>query len=190
MRRRINLLPAEYSERRKIQFRSRIFLLGSLLVFITAGGIAWMQNSRVLQYHYWLAIQKQEQSRQLEQWSGLQEYIMQTRRLQEEKKRLEEKSALIIPLLRGQVRWSAQLLRLSRIIPAEVWLTRMKGTFADQLGEIRLEGQALSPAAIARFMVELETYSWVEKVELVSIQKLELDGEKVWEFEILGYLSK
>jgi len=190
MRRRINLLPPEYRERRKIQWRSWILLLGSLLIFLTTCGTVWMQTSRIRQYHQWILINKKEQSRQLEEWSGLQEYIQRMQQLQEEKRLLEEKNALVMPLLRGQVRWSWRLLQLSRTVPAEVWLTGIKSVLVEQFGEMRLRGRSFSPAAIARFMVELETTSWVEKVDLISIQKIELAGEKLWDFEIVSYFPR
>lgn len=149
-----------------------------------------MQTSRIRQYHQWILINKKEQSRQLEEWSGLQEYIQRMQQLQEEKRLLEEKNALVMPLLRGQVRWSWRLLQLSRTVPAEVWLTGIKSVLIEQFGEMRLRGRSFSPAAIARFMVELEATSWVEKVDLISIQKIELAGEKLWDFEIVSYFPR
>lgn len=189
-KKRINLLPPEYRERRKIHWRSWVLLLGSLLIFLTSGGMAWRQTSRIREYQQWILINKKEQSRLLEEWGGLQEYIQRMQQLQEEKRRLEEKNALVIPLLRGQIRWSWRLFQLSRTVPADVWLTGIKSVLTEQFGEMRFRGRSFSPATIARFMVELEATPWVEKVDLISIQKMDLEGEKFWDFEIVSYLPR
>src|SRR3989304_4602939 len=66
------------------------------------------------------------------------------------------------------------------LIPSDLWLT----SIMESGGNIKIDGYSFSDPGIANFMKSLDTSKYFSNVELLEIQQIVIEGEKVKKFTL------
>lgn len=165
--RQINLLPPELAERRRARRLTRMLALGGLGLAVVLALVYTAQLTRLSTERGRLETERTENARLRQQVAQLSQFA----RLRAD---LEAKQRLLSTLTVNEVRWSVVLSDISRVIPANAWLTSLTGTVqiatgtAPQpqatggpgIGTIQFSGCTLVPPdgthlEVARFLIRI-----------------------------------
>ncbi|OFZ62172.1 MAG: hypothetical protein A2328_09510 [Bdellovibrionales bacterium RIFOXYB2_FULL_36_6] len=69
---------------------------------------------------------------------------------------------------------------INTLIPSDLWLT----SIMESGGNIKIDGYSFSDPGIANFMKSLDTSKYFSNVELLEIQQIVIEGEKVKKFTL------
>ena len=124
----VNLLPPEIRERQRTR---RLTALGALAGAVVLAGVGFLYGVQALT----LSQVREDLRAQEAVNSQLQAEIASLQRFADLQAELREKQALVADVFRGEVSWSGALLDLSRVIPADAYLTGMTAQLSVQTGQ-------------------------------------------------------
>lgn len=119
----VDLLPRELRERQRARAFTMAVGVGVLLVFFIFALMYLLQVGRLSEAEEDLSAQSTANAKLERQIQGLGQY-------EQLKQAVSEREALAAEMLRGHVLWSGVLRDISRVIPADMWLTSMSGSLA------------------------------------------------------------
>lgn len=84
-------------------------------------------------------------------------------------------------------RWIVLFENISSVLPPNMWVTSI-----GQIGEFDLEmkGMTYDFSEVAEYMVKLEKQASIQKVSLVTISTVKVDGEEAYSFTIKAVLNR
>jgi len=103
--------------------------------------------------------------------------------LEENKKKKEtltQKTKVIEELISKQLIPVKMMDLLSKALPDQVWLTKLKYSG----NRVEIEGKALTNTLIATFISNLEDTNFFENVDLISSKKVKSRNMEVYEFRL------
>ena len=124
----VNLLPPEIRERQRTRWLTALVALAGAVVLAGVGFLYGVQALTLSQVREDLRAQEAVNSQ-------LQAEIASLQRFADLQAELREKQALVADVFRGEVSWSGALLDLSRVIPADAYLTGMTAQLSVQTGQ-------------------------------------------------------
>src|SRR3990172_4225229 len=99
---------------------------------------------------------------------------------EKKKKRLEDIIKAIGELKKMQAGPARIFDEINFLIPSDIWLTSV----VESGGNIKIDGYSFSDPGIANFMKNLDTSKYFSTVELLEIQQIAIEGEKVKKFTL------
>lgn len=99
---------------------------------------------------------------------------------EKKKKRLEDIIKAIGELKKMQAGPARIFDEINILIPSDIWLTSV----VESGGNIKIDGYSFSDPGIANFMNNLDTSKYFSNVELLEIQQIAIEGEKVKKFTL------
>lgn len=99
---------------------------------------------------------------------------------EKKKKRLEDIIKAIGELKKMQAGPARIFDEINFLIPSDIWLTSV----VESGGNIKIDGYSFSDPGIANFMKSLDTSKYFSTVELLEIQQIAIEGEKVKKFTL------
>ncbi len=171
---RINLLPYRNARRRQQIVQHLGIAFGAIaLTGLIAMGLHWSASSQLadLQETY-TELKAQNQM--------LQKKIGKIRNLEALRADVEKKLKLVDQLQEGRFRSLMTLHELARLIPENVWLTKIQ----DDGPLIKLKGLGESNKAIANFMRQLDASKLFSDVRLEVISRVNAGGVTVRSFSL------
>lgn len=125
----VNLLPPELRQRQQVRRRTGMVAAAGVVVLAVIGGFYYLQTNNLSHAKDDLAAQESINSGLQTQISGLQQYAdLQTQ--------LVAEKALVNTVFANEVSWSSALIDVSRIIPANSYLTNLTGALAATTGGV------------------------------------------------------
>lgn len=175
---RINLLPRERIRRPAIAPR----LLVGMAFLAALGGVVLMTiyletQIRILQGNI------REEQRIIEE---LRPKVAEVEAVQRQIAEARRKEQLLLQLESLRIPWDRVLNELRKIMPADVWLA---GVDAKGDGNLTFNGNGLSYAAVARFMVNLDASPIFQGADLTIGQKQTLAGRDTINFSVHARLA-
>jgi type IV pilus assembly protein PilN len=174
---KINLLNVERKAaavRKKGGFAlggQKVTLLCTLILVATALVVLW---------RYWSLT---SQSKKLDQdirtaqaeRTRLQSVLQEVQRVDERKKQIQDRVALIEQLRQDQTGPVHMLDQISRALPPMVWLTELKQTAAAN--EVQIDGRCTSQTGVSDFVANLEASGYFKRgIDIVSSQQEIIPG--------------
>ncbi|MBI5236121.1 MAG: PilN domain-containing protein [Deltaproteobacteria bacterium] len=91
-----------------------------------------------------------------------------------------------------RISWAALLKRMSRDIPANVWLKSLSTSDASEAGgkKIRFTGSAASNKGVSDLVFTLENAGYFHDVQLVYAQKREGSKDSLYDFEVIADVKR
>lgn len=172
---RINLLPYREKEKKEDLTRQIVIIAITFVVFLIAVGS--------FQLYLTLSNSNTEKSikAQEERLAILTKTIGDIEVHKKDKAILEKKLAIINNLEGNRLAPVRMLDEITRTIPAkDVWIEKLSEKGLD----ITIEGVARNNIAVAHFMKNLATSSFVKSVDLVTTKEKEISGVKLQQFII------
>ncbi len=175
---KINLLPKERV--RRIAVAPRI-LVGLVAVVVVAGLVLVtlylnVQNALLRAELAQVNARIEELRPQVAEVEALQRQINEARRKEQ---LLRQIAAMRIP-------WDKVMNELRKILPTDVWLTRID---AKGDGTLAFEGAGLSYESVARFMVNLNASPVFQNADFGAAQRANLANRKVVNFTVTVHLA-
>lgn len=199
--RRINLLPPEVEQKRRVRRQSGFLALGFVVFLVLLGAIWFVRQSTLNQERETLAaLQAQEQELQTKV-DALQEFaqLEQT---------VTQKRATLAAAMVNDVAWSRLLVELSMVIPGDSWLTAFSGTAGSQtpapggtapvpgavatnLGTLTFTAVTFDFPGVAKWITRLqqEMGKSLQNVWVPTAAKAELGGRDVVNYSSTAELS-
>lgn len=175
---KINLLPKERVRRVAVAPRILVGLVfvvvGTALVLVTFA--LNLRNRGVRADIAQVTARIEELTPQVREVEALQRQIAEARR----------KEQLLKQLQSMRIPWERVMNELRKILPADVWLTRID---AKGDGGLNFEGFGLSYEAVARFMVNLNASSVFQNADFASGTKANIAGRPVIGFAVTAQLA-
>lgn len=170
MMRRIDLLPAQYEERRRQRRNITFIFVAGLLVLLLLVGWLFFLNMQVDDANEELA---EVQARN----AVLEQQIAELQRFAELQAEVEAKRTALQTVFAGDVDWPALLTEIAMVVPGEVWLTSLSASAGttegaapvgtetatvridqrEPFGRMSFQGTSLSMPGVARWMIRLES---------------------------------
>jgi type IV pilus assembly protein PilN len=181
----INLLPIEYKEKEKFNFR-RVFII--LLVMLLAFGTAYL--------YYYLEMQIDVKEQQLKtmktELAALEKVIKEVKDLEKDKKMVEERIQVIESLFKNQTHLSRILGEYSASLMDEVWIDNLSLS-ANQTFDFT--ANTYNNYLIAKYMVTLKDAPTFDNIELGYVRKSKIKEEdrdvEIVNFRLSGlFISK
>jgi Tfp pilus assembly protein PilN len=162
----VNLLPPELRQRQATRRSTSLAIAGGLVLVALVVGFSLLKASELSQKHEDLAAQRevnarvQQQIAELERYGSLQAQLL-------------TKEQLIAKVYTNEVSWSGILLDVSRVIPADAYLTAMTGQIATGsadatgatpglVGSVSFTGSVKGADTLAAWLTRLEQVKgWV-----------------------------
>jgi len=181
----INLLPIEYKEKEKFNFR-RVSII--LLVMLLAFGTAYL--------YYYLEMQIDVKEQQLKtmktELAALEKVIKEVKDLEKDKKMVEERIQVIESLFKNQTHLSRILGEYSASLMDEVWIDNLSLS-ANQTFDFT--ANTYNNYLIAKYMVTLKDDPTFDNIELGYVRKSMIKEEdrdvEIVNFKLSGlFISK
>ena len=100
-----------------------------------------------------------------------------------------EKAWLIQSILSERVLWSEVFKQFSLIVPRGLWFDSLEGNSTGK-AEMKIRGGAFSYRTVSEFMLAMEKSPYFEKPQLLSAQKVMVQGQETVGFEIVCGVKK
>jgi len=184
---RINLLATERRAAKAaspgFQAGQKMMVIGSLIVVVTIALLGW---------RYWsLGQQQADVARQIEaqkrEEARLQEILKQAAELENRKKLLEARVALIDELRKGQSAPVHMIDQVSKALPEMTWLTNITQSNGYTL---TIQGRCLTLTSLSDFIGNLESSRYfmrpVEIIETSVVSGSDKEGPELIQFTIRG----
>ncbi len=169
-------IPAELEGR---GVRYDIAILVSVIFIALIGWLYYSANSELNRLQEEIAIKQQEKQK-------LQGVLKELEENKKKKELLTQKTKVIEDLIAKQLIPVKLMDLLSKSLPDQVWLTRMK--FSGN--RVEIEGKALTNTLIATFISNLEDTGFFRNVDLISSKKAKGGrGVEIYVFKLRSYLS-
>jgi Tfp pilus assembly protein PilN len=162
----VNLLPPELRQRQATRRSTSLAVAGGLVLVALVVGFSFLRASELSQKQEDLAAQSDVNARVQQQIAELQKYG-------ELQAQLQTKEQLIDKVYANEVSWSGILLDVSRVIPADAYLTALTGTVAPPsseatgatpglIGSVSFTGSVKGADTLAAWLTRLEQVKgWV-----------------------------
>lgn len=193
---RINLLPPEIAERRRVQRRgAALFLIGALVVGLLA--VVWVLRQAQLNGERDRLDRAEAQVRTLEaRRRDLQEFA-------DLEARVAQKELSLAVVMTDDVHWSRLLTELSMVIPEEAWLTNLSGDVAvageeeaaaglpapARLGSLTFTAVTFEFPDVAKWIIRLQGMKSLQNVWVTSAERAEIGTRDVVNFNSTTDLS-
>lgn len=200
--RRINLLPPEIEERRRVR-RATGGLLAGLVILAFILAAVWFIRNETLQRE----IERRDVA--LAQVRELQEKIAALQEFADLERNVKAKQATLQVAMAGDVAWSRLLVELSMIIPGDSWLTQFTGTGAGPTSSVPTApapgAPAVGPAAlgtvnftvvafdfpgVAKWITRLQELKSLQTIWVPTASKGEIAGRDVINYTSTAELSQ
>lgn len=166
---RVNLLPKEILEKRKVERLLTLMILGVLVVAVLMVSIYGLNFVRIMREQTKLDMLKADNEQYQREITKIEDF-------EKNKMLVEERERLVNSAIAGKYSWSRLLNNISLIVPNEVWLSEMK---ADKTGALTFSGSALADKsmarmgqkAVAKWLVHLSEMDDISDVWLASSAK-------------------
>lgn len=184
----INLIKGQRDEERRVASVTRQLLLASVIVF--AAGILGFSVLAAK------TVVLKGEIKQLEAKITTQKPTLdKIEGYRKEEKALKPKLDLLADCRDEILTWHAICCSLSQRISPETWLTSLdmeerKGQGIGTVRELKINGIAFSHTRVGETMLALNTVPEFEKLELDSTGRVEVEKEKVLEFELVATLPQ
>lgn len=196
---RINLLPPEIAQRRRVRRQSSLLIVA---FFVLAGLLAGT-------YVWRLGTLNSEQGR--ERRSQALVSTLEAKRapllvFDELKRTVDAKQALLVSTMEGDVAWSRLLTELSMVIPEESWLTAFTGTTQapgtvppggtnvavgpTRLGTVSFTAVTFKFPDVANWITRLQGLKSLQNVWVPDAKKSEIGAREVVNFTSTADLSE
>jgi Tfp pilus assembly protein PilN len=162
----VNLLPPELRQRQARRRSTSLAIAGGVLLVALVVGFSFLRASELSQKQQDLAAQREVNARVEQQIAELQEFgALQAQ--------LQTKEQLIAKVYANEVSWSGILLDVSRVIPADAYLTALTGQIAGPsaeatgatpglVGSLSFTGSVKGADTLAAWLTRLEQVKgWV-----------------------------
>lgn len=199
--RRINLLPPEVEQKRRVRRQSGFLALGFVAFIVLLGAIWFVRQSTLNQERETLAALEAQQQELQTKVDALQEFaqLEQT---------VTQKRATLAAAMINDVAWSRLLVELSMVIPGDSWLTAFSGTAATQaptpgaapapgtaapnLGTLTFTAVTFDFPGVAKWITRLqqEMNKSLQNVWVPTASKAELAGRDVVNYSSTADLSQ
>jgi len=166
----INLLPPEYRQRQTVRRLTGLVSLAGVVVLAAIGFLYFLQTMDLSRARDDLAAQQSVNANLQSQISDLQEFANLQSQLQTEQQ-------LLRTVFTNEVSWSGVLLDVSRVIPANAYLTNLTGqvtagtpggttagatTTTGLIGNIQFAGSVYQAPTLSTWLTKLEQVKgWV-----------------------------
>jgi len=171
---RINLIPFKAAQKKERMLGQMIvLLLGVGLVFAVAAGVYLTINAKISSVKDEIS-QKEERLNQLKKAIG---EVGRFKKLQEE---VRGKIGVLEQLRENKSGPVHLLDELSKSLPDKLWVT----SFKEANGAVTIKGIGLNEETVARFMENLESSPYYQKVELLVIEKKSQKDAKLQQFDL------
>ena len=163
----VNLLPPELIQRQVARRTTAMVIAGGVVLLLVVGFFYFVQVMNLSRTQDDLAAQQATNVALQSQVADLQQYAQ----LQAE---LAAKQQLLSEVYAGEIQWSGVLLDVSRLIPADEYLTNLTGQIsapttgatgtaaASLVGSLQFTGTAQGTATLATWLTKLEqSTGWV-----------------------------
>lgn len=176
---KINLLPLELRPKKSlISFDYRVVL--SLLLIAGVAGLGW----------YYLSVSKsiEGQNAQIANWKKQEVMLQKTVNLQNEVIGLREDVSIRINIIKdltgdSDMRFS-MMQYITKIIPADLWLSRITESFLGNRILFSIEGMSYDKRNISGFLANLEEYEKFDSVALESIRPAPSEIRDAYTFSV------
>jgi type IV pilus assembly protein PilN len=175
---KINLLPRERIRRIAVAPRILVTLVSVVVVAALALVTGWMITRNVLL--------RGELARVNARIEELRPQVAEVEALTRQIDEARRKEQLLRQLESSRVPWERVMNELRKILPTDVWLTRLD---AKGDGSLTFEGFGLSYEAVARFMVNLNASPVFQNADFLSGQKADVANRKVISFAVVAQLA-
>lgn len=200
--RRINLLPPEVEQKRRVRRQTGFLALGFVAFLILLGAIWFVRQSTLDRERETLAALQAQQQELQTKVDALQEFaqLEQT---------VTQKRATLAAAMVNDVHWSRLLVELSMVIPGDSWLTAFSGTAATQtpapagaapapgtatanLGTLTFTAVTFDFPGVAKWITRLqqEMSKSLQNVWVPTASKAELAGRDVVNYSSTAELSQ
>ena len=173
---RINLLPVRAAKKREL---GRIQIAIGVMVLLATGGVNyfWQQSEEKK-----LADVRRQVDRTKAEIRQLEEIIGQVKDIEERKKHVGEKLAVLDELRAGKTGPVMMMDSLAMLIPTEVWISR----FTESGLSLSLDGEALGHEDLAAFISALNESPYFKDVRLRQANTQRSGDRPVVRFSIEG----
>lgn len=185
--RRINLMPHDFLT--KTSSPKKRYARGMFAVLILFAIFLFWQNAVIVRYKIPIAIQKKEikalESGQAERMIFYENITGQREDINNQRKQILQRLAILRESEKKQVVWSDILLRLSDLVPEDIKLTKIL------LNEktIIIGGLSSENINISNFMSELDRSKYFKETGFNYIRKSKDSDNPIIEFEIVTCLN-
>lgn len=179
MKLRLNLMPWRERRRARDAYRFRVLMVASLILALL--GVMLLDHlarSRLARQIDAVTAQQAEVQR-------IDAIVAQVELVREARDALLAEQAELLGLRARQALLPAFFLGLERALPEGARLTELKA----MEGQLRLTGQAASPAVVARFMRDLQAAQGLQDLQLVHLRNLETGDEFVLKARLMVHGS-
>jgi Tfp pilus assembly protein PilN len=192
MDRTINLIPEEVRRAWRLRRWRRAFAAAVVVYLAFLGFIYLGQRSEIRLKLAEAAALDAERAELVSRNAGYADLSRRFADIQRTEAELKTRLDVSGSLALRRVSWSTVLKRVSRDMPAGVWLKTLSTSDADgaQGKKLRFLGSALTGKAAADLVFALENTAYLTDVTLSYLQKKETTSANVYEFEIYATLKK
>jgi Tfp pilus assembly protein PilN len=183
---RIDLLPQRYAEQRRQRRNLGLVMVAGLVALLLLVGWWFLLGQQIGNAQDELAeVQATNE--------GLEAQIAELQRFAELEAEVQAKRAALRTVMTGDIEWSAIMTEIAMVVPGEVWLTNLTASAGETegatqvptetaeirisnkqpLGRIQFQGQSLSMAGVAKWMLRLESVREFFAVYLNTASKSE-----------------
>ncbi len=173
---RINLLPWREEQRKA---RMRHFVLAAVAAVVAGAGIVFAGK---VHYDGLIAHQNERNKYLQAQIRELDKQITEIRELEDQKKRLLDRMAIIEKLQRGRPEVVHLFDELTRTLPEGVYLTSAKQSGS----RITLTGVAESSTRVSAYMRNIDSSEWLSDPGLNVVETVQRDRSRRSEFTIFA----
>ncbi len=173
---RINLLPVRATQKRELG-KIQIAIGAMVLLAAGAGNYFWKESEKNKLEH----VQGQVE-RTRKEIRDLEEIIGQVKDIEERKKHVGEKLAVLDELRAGKTGPVMMMDSLAMLIPTEVWISR----FTESGLSLSLDGEALRHEDLAAFISALNESPYFKNVQLRQATTQRRDDRTIVRFSIQG----
>jgi type IV pilus assembly protein PilN len=173
---KINLIPTKRKTPRKITELQQQMVLGVLILALVGMGVGyfWLRlNSRIND----LNRTKAEAEAKIREQENM---LREVKNIEEERKQVSEKIAIIEQLKKNQVGPVRLLDEISNALPPTVNLTSL----TERGGQVDIAGQAFSNHDIVRFVDNLKAIPYFADVFLVESTQVVIEGIEAYNYKL------
>ncbi|MFH1287550.1 MAG: PilN domain-containing protein [bacterium] len=177
---KINLLPSEKKIFGPVQQEVTLLVCVAILIVVLASFVSTHERRKIMEVKKSISILEKELEK-------LNEITKNVDKLKSDKSLLVQQINVIKKIVINRNVWPRFFDDLTRKLPGGVWFTN----FVQDNGEtITINGFSFTNLLLVKFMQELETSSFIQKVELTYAQKVIQNEEDTVKFQIVLTLKQ